>query len=351
VSRRSRAPRAASPQSHDVLSAGHGPVDLGFAHDLSELDQTLIRWLQVDGRRSYAQLARDTGMTQNAVRRRVGQLVEEGVVKITAVLNPHALGYFSPAIIAVRLDASRTQADIARGVAAHEAVSYVISTTGRFQLFVEVFCRSKSELMATTAALAEHFGPGSHFEVIPYFAVYYQQADFSAAYEGEGSRLTGIGGVEAKLGDTDREIIRALSEDGRVAFQEIGRRLGISEAQVRQRYGRLIESRTLRVMALINPMPLGFETVAMLGITVGDDASAPAVADELTTLPGVSYLALCAGRFDILAEIVCYDDAELMRILGDRIHPLEGVTRAEVFLYLQLHHWHVRPPVELQPGA
>jgi DNA-binding Lrp family transcriptional regulator len=305
----------------------------------------LLRLLQMDGRRSYAQLARDTGMTQNAVRRRVREFVDSGLIEITAVLNPHALGYGTVAIIAVKLDAVVRRRELAESLAKLDAVSYIFSTTGRFQLFVEVFCRSKDDLLTTTEAIGAELGPGNTLEIVPYLGVYHQQADFSTAHSGDASRVTSISGEEVQLGETDREIIHALYEDGRVAFQEIGRRLGISEAQVRQRYTRMLDARALRVMALLNPMRLGFETVVMLGITTDGGTDAREIAEGLAEAAGVTYVALCAGRYAILAELVCRNEVELGDAVNERIHSIDGVRSVEAFVYLDLHHWRIRPPV------
>jgi Lrp/AsnC family transcriptional regulator for asnA, asnC and gidA len=312
--------------------------------DLSELDRSLLRLLQLDGRRSYAQLSRDTGMTQNAVRRRVREFIDSSLIQITAVLNPHVLGYRAPAILAIRLDAGADRAAIAKAVTVHDPVSYVISTTGRFQVFVEVLCGSTADLFAVAEKIGADLGPGNYVETIPYLAVYYQQADFSTAHGGGAGKVTSIGELEIELSGTDRKIIDLLHEDGRIAFQEIARRLDISEAQVRQRYTRMLDSRALRVLALLNPMRLGFETVVMLGITTSAHMQAPAIAEELTRLPGISYVALCAGRYQILAELVCRDHAELAQVISERISAIEGLENAEPFLYLDLHHWRLRPP-------
>ncbi len=81
-------------------------------------------------------------------------------------------------------------------------------------------------------------------------------------------------------------------------------------------------------------MRLGFSRQAMIGVRVSGDTRV--VADRLSEIPEVSYVVLSAGSFDILAEIVCEDDAALIELLNQKIRSVEGVAVTETFVYLQL---------------
>jgi Lrp/AsnC family transcriptional regulator for asnA, asnC and gidA len=131
-----------------------------------------------------------------------------------------------------------------------------------------------------------------------------------------------------------KRIIEQLQEDGRRSYAEIGRAVGLSEAAVRQRVQRLTESGAMQVVAVTDPMQLGFHRQAMIGLRVGGDSRA--VAAELEKIPAVDYLVLTAGSFDILAEVVCESDEDLVELLNSRIRPLPGVISSETFVYLGL---------------
>ena len=131
-----------------------------------------------------------------------------------------------------------------------------------------------------------------------------------------------------------KRIIEQLQEDGRRSYAEIGRAVGLSEAAVRQRVQRLTESGVMQVVAVTDPMQLGFHRQAMIGIRVAGDSRD--VAAELEKISAVDYLVLTAGSFDILAEVVCESDDDLVELLNSRIRSLPGVISSETFVYLGL---------------
>ena len=138
----------------------------------------------------------------------------------------------------------------------------------------------------------------------------------------------------AGLDDVDRGIIEELQVDGRMPYTELSKRVGLSQAATRQRVNRLIDRGAMQVVAVTDPATLGFDYPAMVGIAV--DGDVVAVADALSSIEEVSYLVIAAGRFDILAEIVCTDADHLLRFVNDRIRALSGVRDVELFNYLRL---------------
>ena len=136
------------------------------------------------------------------------------------------------------------------------------------------------------------------------------------------------------LDATSKAIIEQLQLDGRRSYAEIGKAVGLSEAAVRQRVQKLTEAGVMQIVAVTDPMRLGFSRQAMLGIRVSGDTRT--VADRLTELPEVAYVVLSAGSFDILAEVVCEDDDALIELLNHKIRALDGVASTETFVYLQL---------------
>lgn len=137
------------------------------------------------------------------------------------------------------------------------------------------------------------------------------------------------------LDDLSKGIVEQLQQDGRRSYAEIGKQVGLSEAAVRQRVQRLQESGVLQIVGVTDPMQLGFYRQAMIGIRVAGDTTR--VAEELGRLAAVDYVVLTAGSFDILIEVVCEDDDDLIELLNKRIRGIEGVQSTETFVYLRLH--------------
>jgi Lrp/AsnC family transcriptional regulator for asnA, asnC and gidA len=147
--------------------------------------------------------------------------------------------------------------------------------------------------------------------------------------EGDGA----AGGVPF-LDAANRAIIEALQRDGRQPYGAIALAVGLSEAAVRRRVQRLREAGIMQIVAVTDPLQLGFTRQAMIGITVEGDVRV--VADKLSALPEVEYVVMCAGSFDILAELVCEDDERLLQVLNDSVRSIPGVRGTETFLYLKL---------------
>jgi len=138
----------------------------------------------------------------------------------------------------------------------------------------------------------------------------------------------------APLDDVSKAIIEQLQQDGRRPYASIGQAVGLSEAAVRQRVARLQASGILQIVAVTDPMQVGFPRAAMVGITVDGDIDR--VADAMEKLPEVDYLVVCAGSFDILAEVTAEDDDHLLRVVNKAIRGIVGVRTTETFVYLKL---------------
>jgi Lrp/AsnC family transcriptional regulator, regulator for asnA, asnC and gidA len=137
------------------------------------------------------------------------------------------------------------------------------------------------------------------------------------------------------LDEVSKKIVEQLQVDGRRSYAEIGKAVGLSEAAVRQRVQKLTDAGVMQVVAVTDPMQLGFYRQAMIGIRASGDTRI--LADQLAAIAAVDYVVLTAGTFDILAEVVCEDDDELIALLNSQIRNLEGVISTETFVYLKLH--------------
>ena len=138
-----------------------------------------------------------------------------------------------------------------------------------------------------------------------------------------------------QLDDVSKKIIEQLQKDGRKSYAEIGKVVGLSEAAVRQRVQKLTESGVMQIVAVTDPLRLGFSRQAMIGIKCSGDTSD--IAETLSQIPSIDYVVLTAGSFDIMVEVVCEDDDHLIALLNQRIRNIPGVVSSETFVYLKLH--------------
>ncbi|WP_168583627.1 Lrp/AsnC family transcriptional regulator [Gephyromycinifex aptenodytis] len=135
-----------------------------------------------------------------------------------------------------------------------------------------------------------------------------------------------------------RRIIERLQQDGRVSYAAIAREVGLSEAAVRGRVQRLLDSEVMQIVAVTDPLQVGFRRQAMVAVKVMGELEP--VANALASMPEVSYVVATAGSVDVLAEVICEDDDQLLEVLSRRIRMIPGVAATETFVYLKLHKQH-----------
>ncbi|MFP5252876.1 MAG: Lrp/AsnC family transcriptional regulator [Actinomycetes bacterium] len=152
------------------------------------------------------------------------------------------------------------------------------------------------------------------------------------------------GGNAVVLDDVSKAIIEELQQDGRRSYAAIGKVVGLSEAAVRQRVQRLIDHGVMQVVAVTDPLQLGFARQAMIGIRTRGELEA--VADKIAELDEVDYVVVTAGSYDLLVEVVCESDEALLHVLTHKIRAIEDVVSTETFMYLKLrkqtYSWGVR---------
>jgi Lrp/AsnC family transcriptional regulator for asnA, asnC and gidA len=141
--------------------------------------------------------------------------------------------------------------------------------------------------------------------------------------------------ARADLDRIDSALVRALQQDGRTSYADLATLVGLSAPAVRLRVQRLMESGVLQVVAVTDPLALGYEVMAMVGIAVDGDVRA--AADAVSGIENVVYLVLTAGGFDLIAEVVCRTQEELFAVVNDRIRAVPGVRSTQVFPMFDIH--------------
>ena len=146
------------------------------------------------------------------------------------------------------------------------------------------------------------------------------------------------------LDEVSKSIIEQLQQDGRRSYASIGKAVGLSEAAVRQRVQRLSDAGVMQIVAVTDPLQLGFGRQAMVGVNV--EGSVEPVAEKLAAMDEVIYVVITAGSYDILCEVVSTGDEELLDLITRRIRSVPGVRSTETFMYLKLakqtYSWGVR---------
>ena len=152
--------------------------------------------------------------------------------------------------------------------------------------------------------------------------------------EGGAGNAGEISRLSSPYDDLNQRIIRLLQEDGRAAYDEIAQKLGVSGGTVRNRVTRMRDAGMLRIVAVVDPVAVDYESDAMLGIKTAPGVAPTAVAERLDPHPAVVYVMWVSGRFDLLVEVVCDEETELTKFLNDHIHGQTDIARVEVMARL-----------------
>ena len=138
-----------------------------------------------------------------------------------------------------------------------------------------------------------------------------------------------------RLDEIDLQIIEMLRQDGREAFTQIAERLTVSPGMIRQRYSRLVELGVLKVVAITNPLQRGLKTMALVGIRTAGDRMLE-IADQVAALEQVVYLVVVSGRYDLVAEVFCRNNEDLLKFITEKLYSIEGIRETETFMHLKI---------------
>ena len=149
----------------------------------------------------------------------------------------------------------------------------------------------------------------------------------SEARNGKGAKLSPLA---SPSDDLNKQIIAMLQEDGRLPYDEIAARLGVSPGTVRNRVTRMREAGMLQIVAVVDPVAVDYETDAMLGIKTAPGVPPQQVADRLADYSAVVYIAWLSGQFDLLIEVVCDEGIAFTDFLNDVIYGHADIAHVEV---------------------
>ncbi len=112
---------------------------------IDKLDLAILSILEKDGRRRFTEMAKELNVTEGTIRNRVSKLVDNQVVQIVGLVNPHGMGYDAPAIIGISIQPPHLE-EAAVQISAFREVAYVVMVSGEFDLVAEIYCRDRQDL-------------------------------------------------------------------------------------------------------------------------------------------------------------------------------------------------------------
>ena len=285
---------------------------------LNQLDARLLAELQADGRASYAHLAERVGLSPAAARVRVVRLLDDRVVRVVGIASPHLSGYQWAGIVALKIvgEAEAT----ARSVASLPETSHVSVVSGQFDVIVELRCDSEEHLLETVDRVRTLEGVDAS-EVLTYLKIV---KDAFSRQVGEALPVLDV---------IDKALIEQLERDGRATYADLAPRVGLSQPAVRTRVQRLIESGAVTIGTIVDPESLGLAEACGIGVKVV--GSMLEASGTIATLPDIGFVAITAGRWDVIGTVICASRHELLGTL-DTLRSFEFVRSVDVLTYLHV---------------
>jgi len=153
------------------------------------------------------------------------------------------------------------------------------------------------------------------------------------------------------LDNADRTIIKLLKDDGRVPFSRVAEQLNVSAGMIRQRVQRLTDNGVLQFVAVTNPLKIGYHTMALIGVKA-DGQRLKEIARQIAAFDEVIYLVITSSTYDLLVEVICYDNTHLLDFLTEKLNSVDGVRDSAAFIYLdivkEIYTW--ESPETLEPN-
>jgi len=285
-------------------------------------------------------MSRELGVTQKTLHADLLDLQSRQIIQFTAVTDPVVLGYQALALVGLMVDPAIPTTQIAEQLTEIDALDYVVLAGGRINIYAEAICEDRNQLQRVIETDIGKIKGIREVVTFPYLSLHYQQAHIAAA-QAKAKERRGV--RPAEISEVDKQIIHALSADGRAPLQQIADELHVSEAQVRQRLKTLTESGTVSVIGLINPMSLEFQAMAWVILKVKPGHRVRDMADVVAQLPYCTYVAICAGAADIFAEFVCRSNAELLDVIDNEVRARQEFASIEVAPYMNLYYKRLTP--------
>jgi len=147
------------------------------------------------------------------------------------------------------------------------------------------------------------------------------------------------------LDSLDFEILSFLQKDGRMSFTVIAEQLNVSIGTVRTRFNKMIEEGTVNIIGRVNPDKVGFKCYAHIAVFVRPATLKEKVAQKISKLPEVSFLAMTSGDYDLEVDVMCRDNNHLVDFVNE-ISKIEGVHQTKTTIYFKVYKY-AQPDLKL----
>jgi len=304
----------------------------GYALDSQDLK--LIRELEIDGRKSSAELGRKIGISKATAGRKLKRLLDERIISVVAVANPVALGYKIMATMGIRVTPGKVD-DVVAQLGSYQNVHWVFVTAGPYDIMAWALFFEPQDLSNFVKSELGNIPDLESTETIMNLEI----AKYSHRYFGSVDHLTDEdlamkGNSHWELDEQDLKLIRELETDGRKSSAELGRMIGTSKVTASRKLKRLLEDGIITVAAHVFPPVLGYRMMATIGINVLP-GQVDAVVQKLRPYENVHWIFITTGLYDIMAWVLFKEPRDLSKFIKKDLGSIPGLKGTQTMINLE----------------
>lgn len=302
---------------------------------LDSQDMQLIRELEIDGRRSSAELGRIIGTAKATAGRKLKRLMDERIISIVAVANPFALGYKVMATMGMKVTPGKVDA-VADKLRSYPNIHWLFITTGPYDIMAWALFKEPHDLSDFVKNEVGNIpGLESTETIMNLEIIKYSYKHLGTPGRVREEELAMRANADYQLDEHDLELIRQLEIDGRKSSAELGRVIGTSKVTAGRKLKRLLDEGIITVAAHIFPPVLGYRTMATIGINVMP-GQVNSVAQRLRSFDNVNWAFITTGRYDIMAWVLFKEPRDLSRFIKNDLGTIPGLKRTETIINLEV---------------
>lgn len=302
---------------------------------VDQIDYQLIIALQKNPRQQTKELAKKLNLPETNIKRRINHMLDSGLIRLTAIPNPLALGYRIMAFISLQVEISRIEVVVER-IMLHREVHYMALCTGNADLFIRAHFASRNHL---AEYISNEIGaiPGvislDVLTELKQIKFTYGRLCFNGPTRPWTSSQKGASEIMA-FDKTDRKIIIELQKNSRQSNRQLAIRLKMDESTVRRRIKNLVHTERVELTAIPDPHKLGYLLHCFVGVQT-DLGKNEEVANEIAGYPEVHYVGICSGRYPLAIWILVESNEKFSQLLKEKFSKIPGITRTESTIHLE----------------
>src|SRR5512136_3335437 len=297
---------------------------------LDKTDIRLIAELEADPRQPHTEIASKLGLSRDTVRARLERLLDRRAVRIVGLVDPISVGYTTSVVMGINVRSDRLLA-VADKLAALASVQHLMLCMGRFDIIAFGLFRRRTDFLDFLVGNIGNLPGVLHIESM----LTLRNTKIYGPLLSDGSDSSPKQPLAAALDPLDLALMKELQMDARQNSRWLARKLGTSQSTVLRKIQALQSSGVMRIATLANPLSLGYEGVASIGMRFD-----PAKVDEGAQLIGsyrnVQTVAVCAGRYDIIAWVMFRELNDLSRFVTLELGSIPGLQHSETMTSLRI---------------